>query len=430
MFQYAMSLVLRRKLRTILTSLGITIAVILLSLIIFGMRDLQTLITNSFQSQFKPNEVFESNSAGAALVTGSAGGEEEDEEEKPLTKINSELINNLKQKSEVEKISPMTVITSLEGKIDGYDKSLRPSFGSGWDISGEDSYFTEFYGDKNMPTGDEVFVAISFAKLYKLDNPEELIGKKLILSTAETNTFGSIKTKETLDKSFELTIKGVYDPGRDQNDFIMSLDKSSEILANIGGFDSKEEFINDIGYDMMRISVNNDKVVEFKEFLEKDYNFASIFTADDILGFFNQILSAFTLVLIVFGLVSGLVASIGIMNTMVMSIYEQTKEIGIIKSMGASNWQILFIFLVQSGFIGLFGGSLGLLIVFVSMRVGDPYVVEALRDAGFELDHFFNFDLTITLYIVLGSIIIGIISGLYPALKAAFLNPINALRSN
>ena len=411
MFQYAISLVLRRKLRTILTSLGITIAVILLSLIIFGMRDLQTLITNSFQSQFKPNEVFVSNSAGAALVTGSAG--EEEKEEKPLTKINDDLINTLKEKSEVEKISPMTVITSLEGKIEGYDKPLRPSFGSGWDIDGKDSYFTEFYGNTEMPKGDEAFVSISFTKLYNIENPEDLIGKKL-----------------TLNKSFELTIKGVYDPGRDQNDFIISLDKSAEILANIGGFDSKEEFIQDIGYDMMRISVNNDKVVEFKEFLETDYNFASIFTADDILGFFNQILSAFTLVLVVFGLVSGLVASVGIMNTMVMSIYEQTKEIGIIKSMGASNWQILFIFLVQSGFIGLLGGSLGLLIVYVSMRIGDPYVVSALQNSGFELEQFFNFDIKITLYIVLGSILVGIISGLYPALKAAFLNPINALRSN
>ncbi len=428
MFQYAISLVLRRKLRTILTSLGITIAVILLSLIIFGMRDLQTLITNSFQSQFKPNEVFVSNSAGAALVTGSAG--EEEKEEKPLTKINDDLINTLKEKSEVEKISPMTVITSLEGKIEGYDKPLRPSFGSGWDIDGKDSYFTEFYGNTEMPKGDEAFVSISFTKLYNIENPEDLIGKKLTLNTAETSTFGSIKTKETLNKSFELTIKGVYDPGRDQNDFIISLDKSAEILANIGGFDSKEEFIQDIGYDMMRISVNNDKVVEFKEFLETDYNFASIFTADDILGFFNQILSAFTLVLVVFGLVSGLVASVGIMNTMVMSIYEQTKEIGIIKSMGASNWQILFIFLVQSGFIGLLGGSLGLLIVYVSMRIGDPYVVSALQNSGFELEQFFNFDIKITLYIVLGSILVGIISGLYPALKAAFLNPINALRSN
>ena len=63
---------------------------------------------------------------------------------------------------------------------------------------------------------------------------------------------------------------------------------------------------------------------------------------------------------------------------MIMSIYEQTKEIGIIKAMGASNSQVLIIFLIQSAVIGFIGGVLGLLITFLSMKVADPIIVRVL----------------------------------------------------
>ena len=80
--RYAINIVLRRKLRTVLTSLGITIAVVLVSFIIFGMQDLQNLLVSEFSSRFKPNEIiittfdFNMFSMGGG---GQAGGEEEKE---------------------------------------------------------------------------------------------------------------------------------------------------------------------------------------------------------------------------------------------------------------------------------------------------------------------------------------------------------------
>jgi len=112
-----------------------------------------------------------------------------------------------------------------------------------------------------------------------------------------------------------------------------------------------------------------------------------------------------------------------------MSIYEQTKEIGIIKAMGASNFQILIIFLIQSAIIGLIGGILGLSITFLSMKLADPFIVEALTEQGFgTLKTFFNFQPLNAIYITIGSILIGIIAGLYPARKASTIDPIQALR--
>ncbi len=428
MFGYSISLVLRRKLRTVLTSLGITISIILLSLIIFGMQDLQRLLESAFQEQFKPDEVFVSNSAQFGAITGGSGEATEEGEE--ITQLNTEIVAEISEQPQVAVAQPATIIASFEGTLEGENRPLVPTFISGWDISRDDSYFAETWGDLSQPEGDQVFLSTSFLDLYDIEDPESVIGKTVTIRAAQSAITGSVQTKQSLEISYDFTVGGVVDVGQDRNDIIMSLDRSLEVLAEVGGFESGEEYASEIGYDILRIrAATEEDVPAIKEYLEDTYNFGSVVTADDLLGFLDQIISAFTLVLIVFGVVAGVVASIGIMNTMVMSIYEQTKEIGIIKAMGASSRQILWVFLIQAGIIGLFGGVLGLAVVYVGMVVSDPFIVEALQANGFTVESFFSFDLPTALIISGISMAVGIVAGLYPALKAAGLNPVKALRS-
>ena len=121
------------------------------------------------------------------------------------------------------------------------------------------------------------------------------------------------------------------------------------------------------------------------------------------------------------GGVALLVAAIGIMNTMMMSIFERTKEIGIIKVLGCRIDNIAGLFLTESAYIGLFGGALGLVLSFgVGALLNHLLASSGLRSI-------------IPAYLAFGavgfSIIVALAAGLYPALRAMKLSPLAAIRN-
>ncbi len=125
-----------------------------------------------------------------------------------------------------------------------------------------------------------------------------------------------------------------------------------------------------------------------------------------------------------------LVAALGIANTMLMSVLERTREIGIMKAVGASNAQLLFIFLVEGAVIGLVGGGLGLLLAWASSYPGDAWVRSMVtRDLKIELkEALFVFPFWLTLTVLLFAVLVTTLAALYPARRAASVDPVAALR--
>ncbi len=140
----------------------------------------------------------------------------------------------------------------------------------------------------------------------------------------------------------------------------------------------------------------------------------------------KQAEQAFLLFRIVMGLIVGIsvvVGGIGVMNVLLISVTDRTREIGIRKAVGANKRAILYQFLTESITISVFGSLLGL-IVGVLFTIAAIPIVKALTKIPFQADYTLNTFLVISVIAILG----GVIFGTYPAIRAARLDPVEAIR--
>jgi putative ABC transport system permease protein len=151
----------------------------------------------------------------------------------------------------------------------------------------------------------------------------------------------------------------------------------------------------------------------------------SVLTPEKVDRLAGGILSLVELVFMALGLISLLVGAVGIMNSTYTSVLERTKQIGVMKAIGASNEHILSLFLIESGLIGLSGGIIGIIIgIALSFMIG--VVASQLGLGG--LFSFASLDYFGFLAVLAFTFVVGIISGILPARQAARLDPAEALR--
>jgi len=174
--------------------------------------------------------------------------------------------------------------------------------------------------------------------------------------------------------------------------------------------------------DLNKIEDVADKI---QEELDDEYGegFYEATTAQQMLENVSSIFSVVSFVLGGIASIALVVAGVGIANTMFSSVMERTKEIGVMKAIGATNYNIMEIFLVESAILGFFGGIVGLLIGLLISYGISIIAADALP---------IPFQTVVTVEMAVGSIIfsmiIGILSGAFPARNASKLEPVEALR--
>ncbi|MDI9395222.1 MAG: ABC transporter permease [Euryarchaeota archaeon] len=248
-------------------------------------------------------------------------------------------------------------------------------------------------------------------KLEKIDGAR--IGSPI---TAKLRLYG--EDGKPLDREISFIPVGYLKPSGNEIDSgaFMKLEQAKEL--------SKKEY-----YDGVLIKVESSSLVhESREQIEKLGLSSS--SAQDEIDSVNRVMNGVTLVLAFFSSISLLVGGLMVVNTMVVSVYERTREIGISKAIGASESDILRMFLAECMFIGVLGGVLGdLLGVFFATfidKIGRALLMSRLEIGNIEHLTALNFE--ILAGGVLISLLVSVVSGLYPAWRASKLDPVSALR--
>jgi putative ABC transport system permease protein len=263
-----------------------------------------------------------------------------------------------------------------------------------------------------------------------------LLGKELIMRYAErTSNSGGSSAYSVVSREQTLKIVGVSDldpdsmrgPTRARVFLPLGLAQSLHVMQPSDLRDAASRPGNSPTYLTVSVRVKSPGEIGSVEFSIKKlgFNTFSIVDATKSMGRFFAVLDLF---LGIFGSLALAVASIGIVNTLVMAILERRREIGIMKALGASDGDVKLLFFAEAGAMGLLGGAVGVALGWTIGRVINLGTNIYLKRQHFPPEQIWF----VPWWLVLGSIgfalVVSLLSGLYPASRAAKLDPVQALR--
>jgi putative ABC transport system permease protein len=239
----------------------------------------------------------------------------------------------------------------------------------------------------------------------QLFEDEDPIGKtiKLFRNKGSINFTVVGVVKPTGSKLFLNVDNTIFIPYETMNKRVTKVDVVNQFFAKVISSDLNEEAKNEL---------DNFLYTKFKD--DRAY---FIISQEEILGTINQVTGMLNLTLGAIAGISLLVGGIGIMNIMLVSVTERTREIGIKKAIGATNGNILMQFLTESIFLTISAGAIGIFLGIYFARLIGKFI---------NIIPYFDINQIILSFVVSG--VIGLFFGVYPAIKASKLNPVDALR--
>ena len=397
-FVLAMRNLNKRKLRSLLTMLGIFISIATIFMLISLSLGLQGAVQEQFR-MLGTDKIFIQPSTSYLGPPGSVGGV-------ILTDKDVEVA------SKVRGVKDYSYFTAGNAKV---EFSGETRFRQIWGISGDhldvyeeiNSFKAEdgrFIDGKDV---NEVIVGWLYPQ-GKIFGKEVRTGNKLTINDEDFKVKGTIARIGNPDDDGSIFID--IKPFRK----LFSIpDRVDIIILQI-----------DEGEDINEVSDRVEKELrQSRGVTEKTQDF-EIVKPEELLESFGNILNIITVFLAGIAAISLIVGGIGIANTMYTSVLERTKEIGIMKAIGAKNRDILSIFLIESGLLGLVGGGIGVLIGMGASKLIEYIAVTQLDTTLLQISS--------PPYLILGCLafgfLIGAISGTLPAIQASRTNVVDALR--
>ncbi len=390
----------RRKLRSWLTMIGIFIGIAaVVSLISLG-QGLQSAVTAQFAT-LSTDKLTIQNSGTGFGAPGSTVVEK-------LTEHDLKLIENTKGVD----IVISRLIRVVEIKYNGVSKF---------------KYIGNLPEDKER--ADLVYESMGLKAEYgRLINPGDSGKVALGANIVKKEEFDKeIKVGKTINiQGRDFEVVGILEKGSSfqTNDVVLMMEDYMKEILNIG--DEIDLIIAQVEEpdEINTVADSIEEVLRKDRNLEKGKEDFSVQTPLESIGTVNSILSSVNVVVVGIAMISLIVGGIGIANTMYTSVLERKNEIGTMKAIGARNSDVLMIFLIESGLLGLTGGIVGALI-----GIGLSFIVASSANNIFGIQ-IISVQISYPLLIssIMFSFLIGILSGLIPSIQASKLRPVDALR--
>jgi len=263
-----------------------------------------------------------------------------------------------------------------------------------------------------------------------LEEPPDLNGQNVRLVLIKWAEDG-----QPVERVMRLRIAGVLEQTGGERDWSVYL-SVNDVLAMNAWFTGQRQNPSREGYSQALVKAESPERVSALQAVLTERGFQA-WSPLSMLEGVNQTFAIIQAVLGGIGGIALLVAAFGIANTMVMAIYERTREIGLMKAVGANNADVMSVFLAEAGAIGVLGGLGGVVFgIGVGRVIGMVAWSYLSSQSGGEIgssmpgvDSLVYVPGWLPVFAIVFSALIGVLSGVYPALRAARLDPIAALRS-
>ena len=299
----------------------------------------------------------------------------------------------------------------------------------------------------SSPTADEAILQIEFAKDLS-DKPASLLGQAITLRYAERQAIPAAGDSSSapseasegfsvVPKELKLKIIGVVETepaagygGYGNARLLMPLSTASTLrAAQVNDLRDivRGSTANKVTFPSLSVRASSPSKVEALEASIKSMGF-NAFSLLDASKSLRTFFSVFDLLLGIFGSLALAVATLGIVNTLVMAILERRREIGVLKALGAADADVQQLFFVEAGVMGLFGGFLGVFFGWVLGRAITFGTNVYLKRQALNPIELSSVPWWLILAGIVFAVLVSLAAGLYPASRAAKLNPVDALR--